>query len=127
MRGENEVVRRESFGRLSLVKFIGRPGSYISFAGMISRLLSLQKSQMEVIARNEYMFGDERDPTSCSLFYFALNKVRLVHGLWKSAAWHKEQPLMLKFLSNDFNEARWRTAAMKNAFALLGKQRFGEQ
>jgi hypothetical protein len=33
---------------------------------------------------------------------------------------------MLKFLSNDFSQGRWRTAALKNAFALLGKQRFGE-
>ncbi len=72
------------------------------------------------------MAGDARDPTACSLFYFALGKVRLVHGLWKQAAWHKEQNVMLKFLSNDFSVERWRTAALKNAFALLGKQRFGE-
>lgn len=70
------------------------------------------------------MAGDSRDPTACSLFYFALGKVRLVHGLWKQAAWHKEQALMLKFLSNDFSQPRWRTAALKNAFALLSKQRF---
>ncbi|KAH8120057.1 RAVE protein 1 C terminal-domain-containing protein [Phellopilus nigrolimitatus] len=82
------------------------------------------KTQMEVIARNQYMSGDDRDPTSCSLFYFALGKVRLVHGLWKQAAWHKEQALMLKFLSNDFSQPRWRTAALKNAYALLSKQRF---
>ncbi|RDB29031.1 Regulator of V-ATPase in vacuolar membrane protein 1 [Hypsizygus marmoreus] len=82
------------------------------------------KAQMEVIARNEYMSGDNRDPTACSLFYFALGKVKLVHGLWRQAAWHKEQTLMLKFLSNDFTEGRWRTAALKNAFALLSKRRF---
>ena len=80
---------------------------------------------MEVIARNEYMAGDNRDPTACSLFYFALGKVKLVHGLWRQAAWHKEQQPMLKFLNNDFNQARWRTAAQKNAFALLSKRRFG--
>jgi len=80
---------------------------------------------MEVIARNEYMAGDNRDPTACSLYYFALGKVKLVHGLWRQSAWHKEQALMLKFLSNDFSEPRWRTAALKNAFALLSKQRFG--
>ncbi|KAG5338596.1 hypothetical protein C0989_006849 [Termitomyces sp. Mn162] len=79
---------------------------------------------MEVIARNEYMAGDNRDPTACSLYYFALGKVKLVHGLWRQAAWHKEQGLMLKFLSNDFSEPRWRTAALKNAFALLSKRRF---
>ena len=80
---------------------------------------------MEVVARNEYMAGDNRDPTACSLFYFALGKVKLVHGLWRQAAWHKEQQVMLKFLNNDFGQARWRTAAQKNAFALLSKRRFG--
>ncbi|KAH7334362.1 RAVE protein 1 C terminal-domain-containing protein [Rhizoctonia solani] len=60
------------------------------------------KSQMEVLARNQYLLGD-RDP---------------------QAAWHKDYALMVKFLSNDFTVPRWRTAALKNAFALLGKQRF---
>ncbi|THH06398.1 hypothetical protein EW145_g4114 [Phellinidium pouzarii] len=82
------------------------------------------KTQMEAIARSQYMSNDARDPTRCSLFYFALGKVKLVHGLWKQAAWHKEQAMMVKFLSNDFNQPRWRTAALKNAFALLSKQRF---
>lgn len=81
---------------------------------------------MEVIARNEYMAGDNRDPTACSLFYFALGKVKLVHGLWRQAAWHKEQAVMLKFLNNNFGEPRWRTAALKNAYALLSKRRFGK-
>ena len=80
---------------------------------------------MEVIARNQYMAGDNRDPTECSLFYFALGKTKLVHGLWRQAAWHKEQNAMLKFLNNDFSQPRWRTAALKNAFALLSKRRFG--
>jgi hypothetical protein len=71
------------------------------------------------------MAGDDRDPTACCLYYFALGKSKLVHGLWKQAAWHKEQNVMLKFLSNDFTQARWRTAALKNAFALLSKQRYG--
>ncbi|PPQ67110.1 hypothetical protein CVT25_005711 [Psilocybe cyanescens] len=82
------------------------------------------KSHIEVIARNEYMAGEYRDPTACSLLYFALGKHKLVHGLWRQAAWHKEQNVMLKFLSNDFSQERWRTAAQKNAFALLSKQRF---
>ncbi|KIM47847.1 hypothetical protein M413DRAFT_417307 [Hebeloma cylindrosporum] len=82
------------------------------------------RAQFEVIARNEYMAGDVRDPTACSLFYFALGKVKLVQGLWRQAAWHREQTVMLKFLGNDFTAPRWRTAALKNAFALLSKQRF---
>ena len=80
---------------------------------------------MEVIARNEYMAGENRDPVACSLFYFALGKHKLVHGLWRQAAWHREQAVMLKFLANDFSQAKWKTTAMKNAYALLGKQRFG--
>ncbi|KAL0580829.1 regulator of (H+)-ATPase in vacuolar membrane [Marasmius crinis-equi] len=82
------------------------------------------KAQFENIARNEYMTDDARDPTRCSLFYFALGKTKLVHGLWRQASWHKEQAAMLRFLANDFTEPRWKTAALKNAFALLGKQRF---
>jgi hypothetical protein len=71
------------------------------------------------------MSADVRDPTACSLFYFALGKVKLVQGLWRQAVWHREQTVMLNFLSNDFTAPRWRTAALKNAFALLSKQRFG--
>ncbi|KAK2461643.1 hypothetical protein APHAL10511_006106 [Amanita phalloides] len=82
------------------------------------------KTQLENIARNEFLNGDNRDPTACSLLYFALGKVKLVHSLWRQAAWHKEQAVMLKFLSNDFSQPRWRTAALKNAYALLSKQRF---
>lgn len=81
------------------------------------------KIQMEAIARNEYMAGENRDPVACSLFYFALGKHKLVQGLWRQAAWHNEQALMLRFLANDFTQAKWKTAAMKNAFALLGKRR----
>lgn len=82
------------------------------------------RAHMEVIARNQYMAGDNRDPTACSLFYFALGKIKLVYGLWRQAAWHKEHAQMLKFLNNDFTQPRWRTAAQKNAFALLSKRRF---
>jgi len=82
------------------------------------------RSHMEVIARTEYMAGDSRDPVASSLFYFALGKHKLVQGLWRQAAWHKEQAVMLQFLSNDFTQPRWQTAALKNAYALLGKRRF---
>lgn len=79
---------------------------------------------MEMIARNEYMTGELKDPVACSIFYFALGKAKLVHGLWRQASWHKEHGAMLRFLGNDFSEPRWRTAALKNAFALLGKRRY---
>lgn len=31
---------------------------------------------------------------------------------------------MTQFFGNNFTEDRWRKAALKNAFSLLGKQRF---
>ena len=81
---------------------------------------------METIARNEYTTLEDRDPTVCSLYYFALRKKRLVQGLWRQATFHKERNVMMKFLMNDFEEPRWKSAAMKNAYALMGKHRYGE-
>ncbi|KAI9142211.1 RAVE protein 1 C terminal-domain-containing protein [Paraphysoderma sedebokerense] len=82
------------------------------------------KRQAETIARNQYMHKDEKNPVNCTLFYIALRKKKLLHGLWKQANGHPEQITMMNFLSNDFAEARWQKAALKNAFVLLGKQRY---
>jgi hypothetical protein len=79
---------------------------------------------METIARNQYMAKDDKDPVDCSLFYMALRKKNVLLGLWKLANSHPEQNAMLKFLANDFSEDRWQKAAIKNAYALLGKQRY---
>ena len=43
------------------------------------------------------------------------------------AAWNREQSSTQKLLRNNFTEVRWKTAALKNAYALLGKRRFGER
>jgi hypothetical protein len=40
------------------------------------------------------------------------------------ATWSREQPATHRLLSNNFNEQRWKTAALKNAYALMGKRRF---
>jgi hypothetical protein len=84
-----------------------------------------QRGQLEVVARNTFMAQEDRDPTSCSLIFFALGKKKVVHGLWRQAPGHKEQNMMLKFLANDFTQDRWKTAALKNAYALLSKNRYG--
>lgn len=81
---------------------------------------------MEILARNRFMQDEDRDPTSCSLIFFALDKKKVMHGLWRQAPGHKEQQAMLKFLANDFTDPRWKTAAQKNAYALLSKQRYGQ-
>lgn len=83
------------------------------------------KRQFEAIARNHYTRTDEKDPVDCSLYYLALKKKNVLSGLWRMATWHREQASTTKLLANNFSEARWKTAALKNAYALLGKHRFG--
>jgi hypothetical protein len=40
------------------------------------------------------------------------------------ATWSREQAATHRLLSNNFNEERWKTAALKNAYALMGRRRF---
>ncbi|KAJ1960770.1 regulator of (H+)-ATPase in vacuolar membrane [Dipsacomyces acuminosporus] len=85
--------------------------------------ISVLKSEMEKMARNIFV-AEGRDPTRCAIFYLALKKQRLLLGLWRIAHSHPEQSKMLAFLSHDFSEARWKTAAAKNAYVLLSRQRY---
>ncbi|KAL8709370.1 MAG: hypothetical protein Q9220_005864 [cf. Caloplaca sp. 1 TL-2023] len=86
--------------------------------------LAALRAQFEVIARNEYTKTDEKNPIDCSLYYLALRKKNVLLGLWRMSAWNREQASTQRLLSNNFQEARWKTAALKNAYALLGKRRF---
>lgn len=85
----------------------------------------MQRAQFEVIARNEYMKTEERNPVDCSLYYLALKKKNVLLGLWRMATWNREQSATQRILSNDFQEPRWKTVGLDNAYALLGKRRFG--
>lgn len=77
---------------------------------------------VEQCARTE--FNDERDPSGkISLLYLAIRKKQILLSLWRTVP-HAEQAKMLKFLSNNFNEPRWKLAALKNAFVLLSKHRY---
>jgi hypothetical protein len=89
--------------------------------------LLLQKAQFEVIARNEYTKSDMKNPIDCSLFYLALKKKAVLQGLWRMAGWNREQAATTRLLQNNFHEKKWKTAALKNAYALLGKHRYGER
>ena len=40
------------------------------------------------------------------------------------ATWSREQGATHRLLSNNFTEERWKTAALKNAYALMGRRRF---
>ncbi|XP_060787870.1 dmX-like protein 1 isoform X2 [Neoarius graeffei] len=73
---------------------------------------------MEKVAKAS--FQRNNDPLDAALFYLAMKKKAVVWGLYRS---HKNVK-MTAFFSNNFNEDRWRKAALKNAFSLLGKQRF---
>ena len=80
--------------------------------------------QFEAIARSAYSTKDPKDPVDCSLYYLALRKKAVLIGLWRMATWSREQAATMKLLRNDFTDQRWRTAAAKNAYALMGKRRF---
>lgn len=86
--------------------------------------LTALKAQLEVVARNEYTKTEERNPIDCTLYYLALGKKSILQGLWRIAHWHREQAATQRLLANDFKESRWKTSALKNAYALLGKRRF---
>ncbi|ELU10253.1 hypothetical protein CAPTEDRAFT_201231 [Capitella teleta] len=65
-------------------------------------------------------FQAKQDPLDAAIFYMAMKKKNVLWGLFRSV----NNPRMQQFFRNDFAEERWRKAALKNAFALLGKQRF---
>lgn len=77
-----------------------------------------------MIARNEYTKTEEKNPVDCALYYLALRKKPVLVGLWRMASWSREQGATSRLLANNFNEERWKTAALKNAYALMGKRRF---
>ncbi|KAI0485791.1 RAVE protein 1 C terminal-domain-containing protein [Xylaria cf. heliscus] len=82
------------------------------------------KTQFEIIARNEYTKSEMKNPVDCSLFYFALKKKAVLQGLWRMATWNREQGAIQRLLANNFEDPKWRTTALKNAYALLSKRRF---
>jgi hypothetical protein len=42
------------------------------------------------------------------------------------ANWNKEQAATQRLLANNFEDPKWRSAALKNAYALLSRRRFGK-
>lgn len=66
-----------------------------------------------------------KNPVDCSLFYLALRKKTVLQGLWRMASWNREQGATSRLLANNFDDPKWKTSALKNAYALLSKRRFG--
>lgn len=65
-------------------------------------------------------FKANSDPLDAALYYLAMRKKNLVWGLYRSIGDKK----MTDFFSHDFSDDKWRKAALKNAYALMGHQRF---
>lgn len=62
----------------------------------------------------------KQEPLDAGLFYLAMKKQTLMKGLFKTVSNNK----MMTFFGNNFSLERWKKAALKNAFVLLGMQRF---
>lgn len=62
----------------------------------------------------------KQEPLDAGLFYLAMKKQTLMKGLFKTVSNSK----MMTFFGNNFSLERWKKAALKNAFVLLGMQRF---
>lgn len=76
------------------------------------------KRSIEKIAKSA--FQQNQDPLDAAIYYLAMKKKNLVWGLFRN----RRDERMTAFFANNFTEDRWRKAALKNAYALLGKQRF---
>ncbi|KAI9021913.1 RAVE protein 1 C terminal-domain-containing protein [Hyaloraphidium curvatum] len=92
--------------------------------GFWMKNLETLRKTFEIIGRNHFKEKEEGDAVACAVFFLALRKKNLLLALWKTTPSTAERETMIKFLSNDFTQARWQTAAAKNAFALMSRQRF---
>ncbi|XP_018327674.1 dmX-like protein 2 isoform X2 [Agrilus planipennis] len=82
------------------------------------RNITVLKECVQMLAKAAYQV--KQDPMDAALYYLAMNKKSLLWGLYRS----KRDERMTSFFSNDFKDDKWRKSALKNAYALLGKQRF---
>lgn len=82
------------------------------------RNINIIRQCAEKLAKCAYQ--RKQDPLDAAIYYLAMKKKSIVWGLFRSQRDEK----MTKFFANNFTEDRWRKAALKNAFVLLGKQRF---
>ncbi len=78
----------------------------------------LLKTLIERIAKCAFQSGN--DPLDAAIYYLALKKKAILVALFKTVGDTK----MMEFFRNDFTTAKWQSSACKNAFFLLGKQRF---
>lgn len=78
----------------------------------------LLRKIIEKVAKSS--FQAKNDPLDAALYYMALRKKNIIAGLYRSVS----DKRMSDFFQNNFSVDRWRKAALKNAYVLLGKQQF---
>lgn len=78
---------------------------------------------MEKVARTEFAAQSE-NLDLLTLIYVLLGKLKVVSVIWNKSRQQESQKLC-NFLNLDFGKEENRIKAEKNAFALIGKQRFG--
>nr|OQO26829.1 hypothetical protein B0A51_06490 [Rachicladosporium sp. CCFEE 5018] len=88
-----------------------------------SALASLDQL-FESLAQSAYRSVYPPDPAKAALYFLALRKKGTLLALWRVAVGNKEQRATVNFLKRDFGLEENRTAAKKNAYALMGKRRF---
>ncbi|XP_055517092.1 dmX-like protein 2 isoform X3 [Leucoraja erinacea] len=82
------------------------------------RNINTLRKCIEKVAKAAFQRNNEA--LDAALFYLAIKKKAVLWGLFRSQLDKK----MTEFFKHNFIEDRWRKAALKNAFSLLGKQRF---
>jgi len=80
--------------------------------------IQLLRTVIERVAKCSFQLNN--DPLDAAIFFLAMKKKGVLCALFKTV----KDTKMSDFFKNDFNETKWQTAALKNAFVLLGKQRF---
>jgi hypothetical protein len=70
-------------------------------------------------------FRVHKDPFDCLFWYVLAGKKNLLVTLFKAQKFSsKEHEAMHTFLQRDFEDAKNKTAAVKNAYALIDKKRY---
>eukprot|EP00898_Chlorokybus_atmophyticus_P002470 jgi/Chlat1/3223/Chrsp22S03421 len=82
--------------------------------------LGTLRSWAEKLARAQFV--KSKDPHDCALLYLALDRRPVLIGLFKTSRNEKDKR-MFEFLARDFTDPRHQTAALKNAYVLLGQHR----
>ncbi|KAG8051653.1 hypothetical protein GUJ93_ZPchr0001g33135 [Zizania palustris] len=85
--------------------------------------VSQLRTRMEKLARLQYL--KSKDPKDCALLYIALNRTKVLVGLFKISLSRDEKDKRLyEFLSRNFQEEKHKAAALKNAYVLMGRHQW---